>query len=109
MCAGLHCSPGSSPSSVWPAAEHFFVMPQDGLSDLPRSADQISLADAYRSMLRLARYYYYLDPNGGLAPMLSDLDTDAGVWTDGLPGDPAAWSRWLDAVDGKGEHSANEA
>ena len=27
MCPGLHCSPGSSPSSVWPAAEHFFVMP----------------------------------------------------------------------------------
>ena len=25
VCAGLHCSPGSSPSSVWPAAEHFFV------------------------------------------------------------------------------------
>ena len=24
MCAGLHCSPGSSPSSVWPAAERFF-------------------------------------------------------------------------------------
>ena len=27
MCAGLHCSSGSSPSSVWPAAEHFFVRP----------------------------------------------------------------------------------
>ena len=25
--AGLHCSPGSSPSSVWPAAERFFVRP----------------------------------------------------------------------------------
>ena len=27
MLAGLHCSPGSSPSSVWPAAERFFVRP----------------------------------------------------------------------------------
>ena len=27
VSAGLHCSPGSSPSSVWPAAEHFFVRP----------------------------------------------------------------------------------
>ena len=27
MCTGLHCSPGSSPSWVWPAAEHFFVRP----------------------------------------------------------------------------------
>jgi|GEM_PF-7028347 len=27
---GLHCSPGSSPSSVWPAAEHFFVRPSPG-------------------------------------------------------------------------------
>ena len=27
VCAGLHCSPGSSPSWVWPAAEHFFVRP----------------------------------------------------------------------------------
>ena len=27
VCAGLHCSPGSSPSSVWPAAERFFVRP----------------------------------------------------------------------------------
>ena len=27
MLAGLHCSPGSSPSSVWPAAKHFFVRP----------------------------------------------------------------------------------
>ena len=25
MFAGLQCSPGSSPSSVWPAAERFFV------------------------------------------------------------------------------------
>ena len=25
--AGLHCSPGSSPPSVWPAAERFFVRP----------------------------------------------------------------------------------
>ena len=25
VLAGLHCSPGPSPSSVWPAAEHFFV------------------------------------------------------------------------------------
>ncbi len=27
VCAGLHCSPGFSPSSVWPAAERFFVRP----------------------------------------------------------------------------------
>ena len=27
VCAGLQCSPDSSPSSVWPAAEHFFVRP----------------------------------------------------------------------------------
>ena len=28
VCAGLHCSPGSSPSSIWPAAERFFVRPR---------------------------------------------------------------------------------
>ena len=29
VCAGLRCSPGSSPSSVWPAAERFFVRPHE--------------------------------------------------------------------------------
>ena len=35
VCAGLQCSPGSSPSSVWPAAEHFFVRPRSKQSVLP--------------------------------------------------------------------------
>ena len=35
VLAGLHCSPGSSPSSVWPAAEHVFVRPHPKRPDLP--------------------------------------------------------------------------
>ena len=31
--------------------------------------------------------------------ILGDLST--GVCADGSPGDPAAWSLWLDSVDGK--------
>ena len=53
MCAGLHCSPGSSPSSVWPAAEHFFVRPLDSMNKVilkPISATEL---DSFKSV-RLA-------------------------------------------------------
>ncbi|MEM1356017.1 MAG: hypothetical protein AAGH88_14175 [Planctomycetota bacterium] len=78
-------------------------MPQDGLSTLPRASEQISLDDAYRAMLRLLKYYYKMDANDELGAMLGDLDT--GVWADRAPGDAAAWSLWLDSIDGK-EHGA---
>ena len=74
-------------------------MPQDAFTSLPRANEQILLSEAYRAMLRVLEYYYKVDSNYELGAILGDLS--AGVWADGTPGDPAAWSLWLDSVDGK--------
>jgi hypothetical protein len=71
----------------------------DSLDKLPRSAQQVTLAEAYRAMLRLLEYYNRLANDYEVGATLGDLST--GVWADGSPGDPAAWSLWLDSVDGK--------
>lgn len=72
-------------------------MPDDSFDKLSKSTEQVSLADAYRAMLRVLEYYYSIDFEVG--SILSDLS--AGVWADGSPGDPAAWSLWLKAIEKK--------
>jgi hypothetical protein len=74
-------------------------MPLDSLDNLPRSDEQVTLAEAYRAMLRLLEYYHRLGTDYEVGVILGDLST--GVWPDGSPGDPSAWSLWLDSVDGK--------
>lgn len=74
-------------------------MPVDSLGNLPRAGEQVTLAEAYRAMLRLLEYYHRISSDYEVGAILSDLAT--GVWADGSPGDPAAWSLWLDSVDGK--------
>ena len=74
-------------------------MPLDPLDNLPRSAEKVTLAEAYRATLRLLEYYHRMGTDYQVGAILGDLST--GVWADGSPGDPAAWSLWLDSVDGK--------
>lgn len=74
-------------------------MPLDSLDKLPRSAEQVTLAEAYRAMLRLLENYHRMGSDYEVGAILGDLST--GVWADGTPGDPAAWLLWLDSVDGK--------
>jgi hypothetical protein len=74
-------------------------MPLDSFDKLPRSAERVALAEAYRAMLRVLEYYHGLGTDYEVGAILSDLS--AGAWANGSPGDPAAWSLWLDSVDGK--------
>lgn len=74
-------------------------MPLDSLDNLTRSAEQVTLAEAYRAMLRLLEYYHRMGTDYKVSAILGDLST--GVWADGSPSDPAAWSLWLNFVDGK--------
>jgi hypothetical protein len=73
-------------------------MAGDYLDKLARSSEQVTLAEAYRAALRLLEYYHRIDSDFAVGAILGDLDT--GVWADATPGDPAAWSLWLDSVDG---------
>jgi hypothetical protein len=81
-------------------------MPLDLLDNLPRSAEQVTLAQAYRAMLHLLEYYHQMGTDYEVGAILGDLATD--VWLDGLPGDPAAWSLWLDFVDSKTHGEATD-
>ena len=72
-------------------------MPLDSLGKLRRSDEQVTLAEAYRAMLRLLEYYHRIGSDYEVGAILGDLSP--GVWADGSPGDPAAWSLWLNSVD----------
>jgi hypothetical protein len=76
-------------------------MQNDPLNNLPRAAESIKLAEAYRAMLRVLEYYHNVDTNFEVGAILGDLST--GVWADGSPGDQASWSLWLESIDKK-EH-----
>jgi hypothetical protein len=82
-------------------------MPTDCLEKFPRSDDQVTLAEAYRSMLRLLEYYHGLGSDYEVGAILSDLSP--GVWADGSPGDSAAWALWLNSVDGNKQPGAGWA
>jgi hypothetical protein len=80
---------------------------QDSFDKLPRADERLTLADAYRAMLRVLEYYHGVDTDYEVGAILGDLS--AGVWADGTPGDPAAWSLWLDAVDGRAHGKTDRA
>jgi hypothetical protein len=73
-------------------------METDSIDKLSRANDPLTTADAYRAMLRLLKYYFEVDHEYSVGAMLGELAS--GVWADGTPGDPAAWSMWLASVDG---------
>lgn len=73
-------------------------MTLDALNNLPRSTEQVTLAEAYQAMLRLLEYYHQMGSDYEVGAILGDLSTD--IWADGSPNDPAAWSLWLDSVNG---------
>jgi hypothetical protein len=82
-----------------PAIKSWSVMPIDSLDNLPRSTEQVTLAEGYRAMLRVLEYYHRLGTDYEVGAILGDLSS--GVWADGSPGDPAAWLLWLDSIDSK--------
>ena len=57
--------------------------------------EQITVFVAFRAMFRFLEAYNQRGGDDALAVVLSDLQ----LFWDGMPGDPAAWSDWLDAVD----------
>jgi len=75
------------------------VMLPNSFDKLPRSSETITLAEAYRAMLRTLEYYHRLGTDYPVGAILGDLSS--AVWANGSPGDPAAWSLWLDSIDGK--------
>ena len=80
MPAGLHCSPGSSPSWVWPAAEHFFVRPLV----IPAEVLQAKLADG-RSVHAAVDLSGVINTSAGDAGSFCDVwrnrrDLDLPIW-----------------------------
>jgi hypothetical protein len=71
----------------------------DTLDALPTASELITRADAYRAMFHLIKYYYRFGNDYPVGAMLGDLCP--GIWGNGMPGDPAAWELWLDAIAGK--------
>lgn len=56
----------------------------------------ISVRQAFTAMEYFLTAY---EERGGGDALVSDVLNDiVQFWTDGMPGDPAAWSDWLDAV-----------
>jgi hypothetical protein len=70
----------------------------DYLDTLPSAQSPITTADAYRAMLQVLEYYYRLGDRYEVGGVLGDLAP--GIWANGSPGDPGAWSLWLKAVHG---------
>lgn len=71
----------------------------DAFDALPTGSDLITKAEAYRAMLQVMQYYYRLGyEEDQIGAMLSDLSP--GVWANGMPGDPGAWSLWIKAIAG---------
>lgn len=50
-------------------------------------------------MLQVLEYYFRIDGNYPVGGILGELSPES--WADGTPGDPAAWSMWLNALRGK--------
>jgi hypothetical protein len=71
----------------------------DSFDGLPSAQSHITTVDAYRAMLQVLEYYFRVNPDHSVRSILSDMSS--GVWADGMPGDPAAWARWLNAIQGK--------
>ncbi|MFL5328940.1 MAG: hypothetical protein ACJ8C4_08480 [Gemmataceae bacterium] len=81
-------------------------MKQDSFDNLPRATEKVTLAEAYRAMLRVLEYYHEMGTDYEVGAILGDLS--AGVWADGSPSDPASWSLWLDSVDAKGHGKVSD-
>ena len=62
------------------------VMPQNNLTG----------KQAYRAMFHFLEVEYELMKSGDLAVLLSSMDWR--TWNHGMPGDPAVWPQWLEAV-----------
>jgi hypothetical protein len=82
-------------------------MPSDSFDNLPRAMQPLTTVEGYRAMLRLLEYYFHVDGEYPVGGILGDLS--AGVWADGSPGDPAAWTLWLNSIDGKPHGNAPKA
>ncbi len=57
--------------------------------------ENLTLLEAYKAMyVFLDNYYFQMDQPDEIGALLSDLR----MLPDGTPGDPAAWTDWLQAV-----------
>lgn len=70
-------------------------MPSDSLENLPSADALVTKSQAYRAMLLMLEYYFRVGSEYPVASILGDLSP--GAWADDSPGDPAAWSMWLNA------------
>ena len=94
VCAGLHCSPGSSPSSVWPAAEHSFVRPHLSASEGPphRGLGNSSAKSPFASLPRIdaihrPRSFFSSTPSPVVLVQCSALDDRGRMSTPTLGSD----------------------
>lgn len=72
-------------------------MSPDAFDGLPRAREPLTTLDGYRAMLRVLEYYFHVDSEFPVGAILGEMA--AGVWADGLPADPAVWTRWLESID----------
>ncbi len=69
----------------------------DAFDSLPRGQESLTTVSGYRAMVRLLEYYFHVDSEFPVGAILGELAS--GFWADGLPGDPAVWTRWLESID----------
>jgi hypothetical protein len=55
----------------------------------------LTVEHAFRAMYEFIHAHYAVAPAGGIPALLADIETRH----DGSPGDPGAWSEWLEAID----------
>jgi hypothetical protein len=68
----------------------------DWIGDQPRSLDELKAFDAMVAFLEA--YWERGDKaSDDLAVLLSSLSRD--IWANSMPGDPAAWHDWREAVN----------
>lgn len=67
----------------------------DWIGDPPRSLNELEAFDAMRAFLEAYWELRGKRPDD-IAILLSDLNRD--IWADGMPGDPASWNDFRQAV-----------
>ncbi len=56
---------------------------------------RVTADHAFRAMYEFISAHFAAAPNGGVPTLLADIE----MQPDGIPGDPGAWSEWLEALE----------
>ena len=55
----------------------------------------VTAEHAFRAMYEFISAHFAAAPGGGIPTLMADIE----MQPDGIPGDPGAWSEWLEALE----------